>query len=80
MAVGGHFGCPQITFDRIFGHFRSIRNFFFVFYKMAADGHFGWDDNVNYRTRPQFMVNSSEVCHSAYIGGGVYQGVLDLRI
>ena len=22
MATGGHFGCPQITFDRISGHFR----------------------------------------------------------
>ena len=30
MAVGGHFGCPQITFDRISGHFRSICNFFFL--------------------------------------------------
>ena len=29
MAAGGHFGCPQITFDRISGHFRSMRNFFF---------------------------------------------------
>ena len=29
MAAGGHFGCPQITFDRISGHFISIRNFFF---------------------------------------------------
>ena len=29
MAAGGHFGCPQITFDRITGHFRSIRKFFF---------------------------------------------------
>ena len=27
MATGGHFGCPKITFDRISGHFRSIRNF-----------------------------------------------------
>ena len=26
-----NFGCPQITFDRIFGHFRSIRNFLFNF-------------------------------------------------
>ena len=47
MAAGGHFGCPKLTFDRISGHFRSIRNFFFD--KMAAGGHFGWDDNVNYR-------------------------------
>ena len=28
MAAGGHFGCPQITFDYISGHFRSIRNYF----------------------------------------------------
>ena len=24
MAAGGHFRCPQITFNRIFGHFRLI--------------------------------------------------------
>ena len=42
MAAGGHFGCPKITFGRISGHFRSIRNFFLIFfYKMAAVGHFG---------------------------------------
>ena len=29
MATGSHFRCPQITFDRISGHFRSIRIFFF---------------------------------------------------
>ena len=23
--------------------------------KMAAGGHFGWDDNVNYRTRPRYL-------------------------
>ena len=42
MAAVGHFGCPKFTFDRISGHFRSIRNFFFfeIFYKMAASGHF----------------------------------------
>ena len=28
MAIGGHFGCPKLTFDGISGHFRSIRNFF----------------------------------------------------
>ena len=27
MADVGHFGCPNFTFDRIPGHFRSIRNF-----------------------------------------------------
>ena len=31
MAAGGHFGWPKITFDRIFRHFRSIRNLDFFF-------------------------------------------------
>ena len=30
MAAVGHFGCPKFTFDRISGHFRSIRNFNFL--------------------------------------------------
>ena len=29
MAACGHFGCPKLTFDGIYGHFRSIRNFCF---------------------------------------------------
>ena len=44
MAAVGHCGCLKFTFDRISGHFRSIRNFLFFldfFYKMAAVGHFG---------------------------------------
>ena len=41
MAAGGHFGWPKITFDRISHHFRSIRNFFFIFFSMSASGHFG---------------------------------------
>ena len=42
MAAGGHFGYPKITFDRISGHFRSIRNFFlFIFYKMVVGAHIG---------------------------------------
>ena len=42
MAACAHFGCPKFTFDRISGHFRSIRNFicFGNFDKMAAVGHF----------------------------------------
>ena len=57
MDAGDHFGCPKITFDRISGHFRSIRNFFVVenFDKMAAGSHLGWDGNVNYRTRPIYL-------------------------
>ena len=43
MTAGAHFGCPKFTFDRISGHFRSIRNLHFLkmFDKMAAVGHFG---------------------------------------
>ena len=36
MAAGGHFGCPKITFDRISGHFISIRNFLYFFDKMEG--------------------------------------------
>ena len=33
MVTGAHFGCPKFTFDRISGHFRSIRNFiYFLFF------------------------------------------------
>ena len=38
MATGGHFGCPQITFDRISGHFRSIRNFYLFLFFDNLDG------------------------------------------
>ena len=53
---GHHFGCPKFTFDRISGHFRSVRNFFFVDvrnsfwitflaildqYRFFYSGHFG---------------------------------------
>ena len=56
MAACDHFGCPQITFDGISGHFRSIRNFKKKkIDKMAAGGHFGWGDNVSYRTRPRYL-------------------------
>ena len=30
MDADGHFGCPKITFGRISGHFRLIRNFIFL--------------------------------------------------
>ena len=37
--VGGHFGWPKITFNRISHHFRSIRNLDFFFTKRLP---FGW--------------------------------------
>ena len=37
MAAGAHFGCPKFTFDRISGHFRSIRNFNF-FWNFLQNG------------------------------------------
>ena len=36
IAAGGHFGCPKITFLRISCHFRSIHNFFFSKWPLAA--------------------------------------------
>ena len=32
MATGGHFGWSKITFDRICRHFKSIHNFFFLYF------------------------------------------------
>ena len=32
MTAVGHFGCPRLTFDHFSGHFRTIRNFLFIFY------------------------------------------------
>ena len=32
LAASGHFGCPKITFGRISVHFRSIHNFFLLFF------------------------------------------------
>ena len=37
-----HFGLPKMNFDHISRHFISIRNFVFLFHKVAAGGHFGW--------------------------------------
>ena len=54
LAAGAQFGCPKFTFDGISGHFRCIR-ILINFDKMAAGGHFGWDDNVNYRTRTRYL-------------------------
>ena len=61
--AGGHFGCPQITFNRISIAFRAISDrygtYFFKFFdEMAAGGHYGWDDNVIYRTRDIWMSNA----------------------
>ena len=52
-----HLESPKFTFDRISGHFRLIRNFFVgeIFDKMAAGNHFGWDNNVNYRSHPRYL-------------------------
>ena len=39
-------------------HFCPFQNFMYFLYffdKMAARGHFGWDDNVNYETRPRYL-------------------------
>ena len=41
MAAVGHFGCPKFMFDRISGHFISIRICLLILYKMATGGHFG---------------------------------------
>ena len=48
MAAGAHFEFPKFTFDRISGHFRSIRNFFFNFLQNGHRGPF-WMSEINFR-------------------------------
>ena len=40
--VGTFWMTEKITFDHTSRHFRSIRNFIFIFFKMATSGHFGF--------------------------------------
>ena len=42
MAADGHIRCPKITFGRISGHFRSIRNFFFwnFYFFVMSENHY----------------------------------------
>ena len=57
MAAIGHFGCPKFSFDRILDQYGIL--FLNVFDKMAAGGHFVWDDNVNYRTCPRYWMSNA---------------------
>ena len=55
----GQNGCGRpfwMSENNFWSHFWPfhIDNFLF-FDKMATGGHFGWDDNVNYRTRPRYL-------------------------
>ena len=51
MADVGHFGCPNFTFDRISGHFRSICNFNFVwnFWQTGWRRSF-WMSEIHFRS------------------------------
>ena len=51
MADVGHFGCPNFTFDRISGHFRSIRNLiiFWNFWQNGWSRPF-WISEINFRS------------------------------
>ena len=50
MAADAHFGCPKFTFDRISGHFRSIRNFNY-FWNFLPNGYRRpfWISEINFR-------------------------------
>ena len=52
MAAGDHFGWPKITFELISRHFRSICNFYFIFF--TAGSHFGWPKITFDRISPNF--------------------------
>ena len=51
MTAGAHFGCPKFTFDRISGHFRSIRNFDFFgnFWQNGCRRPF-WMSEIHFRS------------------------------
>ena len=50
MAAGAHFGCPKFTFDRIYGDFRSIRNYFFwKFWQNGCRRPF-WMSEIHFRS------------------------------
>ena len=51
MAAGAHFGCQKFTFDRISGHFRSIRNFifFWIFWQNGCRRPF-WMSEIHFRS------------------------------
>ena len=51
MAAVGYFGCPKFTFDRISGHFRSIRNYYFfgIFWQNGCRRPF-WMSEIHFRS------------------------------
>ena len=51
MTAGVNFGCPKFTFDRISGHFRSIRNFIFFgnFWQNGCHRPF-WMSEIHFRS------------------------------
>ena len=55
------FWMSENNFQSHFLPFQIDTKLFFKFFfdEMAASGHFGWDDNVNYRTRPRYL---DELC------------------
>ena len=50
MAAGGHFGCPKLTFNGISGHFRSIRNFFFILFLQNDRRRSFWMSEIHFRS------------------------------
>ena len=48
MAAGGHFGWPKITFDHIFGHFRSIQDFLFCNFLQNGRQRSFWMSEIHF--------------------------------
>ena len=91
MADVGHFGCPNFTFDRISGHFRSIRNFIFfeIFDKISDVGHFGCPkftfDRISGHFRsiqnffPAAILNVWKSLWIAFLAISDWSAILDVR-
>ena len=59
MAAGAHFGCPKFTFDGISGHFRSIRNFFALFFLQNGRRRPFWMSEIHSRSHLwPFQINT----------------------
>ena len=64
MAVINHFVCPKITFGRISLHFRSIHNFYFLFFTKWPPPKITFDHiSRHFRSIHNFVIYFSQIGH-----------------
>ena len=78
-----HFWWPQMNFDRISRHFKSIRNFYFFdfVHKMAAGGHFGLQKITFDRISRHFrLICNFFICITKWLPAAILDGRKSLLI